>query len=92
MIIYAISTNDSANIKLPEGFPGTIGSVRDKRGKIILNPESRSTNDEFDYFISQILSAISPTFNKFGHKNCTELISEIYGNTDEAVGLLVIYN
>ena len=37
MIIYAISTDDSANINVPGDFPGTIGLVSDKIGKISWN-------------------------------------------------------
>ena len=65
MIIYAISSYDSANKKVPEDFPWTIGLVSDKKGKLILNPGYRSNNEKFDYFISQMLSAINPTFQKF---------------------------
>ena len=39
MIHYAILTDNSANKKVPEDFPGTIGLVNDKKGKIILNPD-----------------------------------------------------
>ena len=39
-----------------------------------------------------MLSAINPTYNKFGQKKCRELISDIYSVTDEAYELLVIYN
>ena len=39
-----------------------------------------------------MLSSINPTYNKFGHKKCRELIGDIYSVTDEAYGLLVIYN
>ena len=35
MIYYVILTDDSANQKVPEDFPGTIGLVSDKIGKII---------------------------------------------------------
>ena len=70
----------------------TIGLVSDKKGKIILDPEYRSNNEEFDYFRSQMLSVINPAFNKFGYRQGRELLSEIYSITDEAFGLLVIYN
>ena len=92
MIVYTISTDDNANKKVPEAFSGTMGLVSDNKGKIILYPEYRSNNEESDYFISQMLSTINPTFNKFGHRKGRELISEIYCVTDEAFGLLVIYN
>ena len=85
MIMYATLTDDSANKKVPEDFPGTIGLVSDVKGEIILNPENRSNNEEFDYFISRILSAINPAFNKLGHKKCRELISEIYSITDASI-------
>ena len=39
-----------------------------------------------------MLSAINPTYSKFGCKKCRELISDIYSVMDEAYGLLVIYN
>ena len=91
MIHLAILTDDSANQKVPEDVPGTIGLVSDKKTKIILNPDYRSYNEEFDYFISRMLSAINPMFNKFGYRK-KELRSEIYSASDEAVGLLVIYN
>ena len=92
MINYAIFPDDSANQKVPEDFPGTIGLVSDEKGKIILNPDYRSDNEEFDYFISQMLSAINPTFNKFSYRKNRELISEIYSVSHEAFGMLVIYN
>ena len=76
----------------PEDFPGTIGLFSDNKGKIILNPGYRSNNDKFDYFINQMQSAMNLTYNKFGHKKCRELISDIYSVTNEAYGLLVIYN
>ena len=90
MIIYAISTDDKQ--KVPEDFPGIIGLVSNKEGKIILNPEYRSNNEEFDYFISRMLSAINPTYNKFGYRKGRELISEIDSEMDEAFELSVIYN
>lgn len=92
MIHYAILTDDSASKMVPEDFPGTIGLVSDKKGKIILNPDYRNGNEEFDYFITQMLSAIHPTFNKFGYRKNRELISEVYSVSDEAYGVLVIYN
>ena len=91
MINYVIQTDDSANKKVAEDFPGTIGLASDNKGKIILNHEYRSNNEEFEYFISQMLSAINLTFNKFGYRKGRELISEIYSVADEAFGLLVIY-
>ena len=92
MIHYAILTDDSASQKMPEEFPGTIGLVSDKKGKIILNLYYRSNNEEFDYFITQMLSAMNPTYNKFGYRKNRELTSEIYSVLDEAYELLVIYN
>ena len=92
MIMYATLTDDSANKKVPEDFPGTIGLVSDVKGEIILNPENRSNNEEFDYFKSRKLFAIDPTFNKFGYRKGRELMSEIYSVPYEAFGLLIIYN
>ena len=72
MIIYANSTYDSANKKVPKDFPGTIGLTSDDKGKIILNPGYRSNNYEFDYLISQMLSTINPTYKKFDNTKCRE--------------------
>ena len=58
MIHYTVLTDDSANQKVLEDFPRKIGLVSDKKGEIILNPDYRSDNEEFDYFITRILSAI----------------------------------
>ena len=38
------------------------------------------------------MAAINPTYSKFSQRKCRDLISEIYSITDEAFGLLVIYN
>ena len=64
MNIYAISTDDSANKNIPKDFPATIGLVSEEKGKIVLNQEYRSNNEEFDYFISQMLSAINPNIQQ----------------------------
>ena len=92
MVRVDISTEDNANDNVPDTFPGTIGLVTDNNGAIVLNPEYRSNNTEFHYYINRIMAAINPTCSKFSQRKCRDLISEIYSITDEAFGLLVIYN
>ena len=60
--------------------------------KKILNTEYRSNDAEPEYYISQILSVINPTHNKFGQMKWENWFSNIYSITDEAYELLVIYN
>ena len=92
MFRYDISTEDNANNKVPEIFQGTIGLVNDDNGTIVLNPAYRIDNNEFKYYTSQILAAINPTCTKFSLQKCRDLLSDICSVTDEAFGLLVIYN
>ena len=92
MVRVDISTEDNANDNVPDTFPGTIGLVTDDKGAIVINPEYRSDNTEFHYYINRIMAAINPTYRKFSQRKCRDLISEIYSITDEAFGLLVIYN
>ena len=92
MVYFDNSTEDNANDKVPDTFPGTIELVTDDKGDIVINPEYRSNNTEFHCYISRIMAAINPTYSKFSQRKCRDLISEIYSITDEAFGLLVIYN
>ena len=92
MVRVDISTEDNANDNVPDTFLGTIGLVTDDKGAIVINPEYRSDNTEFHYYINRIMAAINPTCSKFSQRKCRDLISEIYSITDEAFGLLVIYN
>ena len=63
LIIYANSTEDSANNKAPDNFPGTIGFVSDNKGKIIINSEYRSNNDKFPSLVECCQQLIQRTAN-----------------------------
>lgn len=86
------STEDNADGKVPDTFPGTIALVHDKKGDIVLNERYRTDNEDFEYYIHRVLPAINPTNSKFNQRKCKDLISKIYSISDEAFGLTVIYN
>ena len=64
--------------------------------RVIINPLYRqhgsTTNNVFNYFVRRILQAINPTKTMFNQRKHKERIGEIFLVTDEAFGLLIIYN
>lgn len=93
---FDIFAEDNPRGNVPDSFPGSIGLVANDEGKVILNPAYRidngTENKEFHYFIQRILSAINPMKSRFVERKCKDLVSKIYSITDEAFGLLIIYN
>ena len=89
---------DHEKAAVPISFPGSIELVPDPNGReeAIINPKYRqygnANNEEFYYFLSRILSAINPACSNFRQRKQTDLISDIFSVTDEAFGLIVIYN
>ena len=65
-------------------------------GSITLNTNYRrygnARNKEFNYFVTRILPAINPTFSDFRRQKGTKLLSEMFTITDEAFGLIMLYN
>ena len=53
---------------------------------------SNADNEDFYYFLTRILSAINPANNNFKQRKDKELINDIFLVTDEAFGLMIIYN
>eukprot|EP00957_Ditylum_brightwellii_P170292 12962541-Ditylum_brightwellii.AAC.1 len=49
-------------------------------------------NEDFYYFVTKILSAIDPANNNFKQRKDKDMISDIFSVTDEAFGLMIIYN
>eukprot|EP00957_Ditylum_brightwellii_P199311 15192447-Ditylum_brightwellii.AAC.1 len=49
-------------------------------------------NEDFYYLMTRILFAINPTNNNFKQRKDKDVISDIFSITDEAFGLMVIYN
>ena len=89
---------DCAKNHVPASFPGSIGLVKDPEdsNRVVINPLYRqygdTTNKEFNYFLSRIVQAINPTKTMYNQRKHKERISEIFLVTDEAFGLLIIYN
>ena len=54
--------------------------------------EEDTAEEEFEYFMERIMSAIAPTRNKFMYRKGQELLSKIYTVSDEAFGLLMLFN
>ena len=89
---------DCAKKHVPASFPGSIGLVKDPEdsNRVVINPLYRqygdTTNKEFNYFLSRIVQAINPTKTMYSQRKHKERIGEIFSVTDEAFGLLIIYN
>ena len=90
---------DQEKAGVPISFPGSIELVTDpSKGieKAIINTKCRhygnADNEDFYYFLCRILSAINPACSNFKQRKTTDLISDIFSVTDEAFGLIVIYN
>ena len=84
--------------KFPTEFPKSLEINPNKDNFPILNQQYRKVdaNDnvphEFIWFVSVFLSRIQPLRTKFGEKCTEKLVSDIYTVSDEAYGLLVLYN
>ena len=90
------SKNTGSSKGVPASFPGTI-LIQRKNGKYILHEEYRKYNDDalnedFEYFLRQILSVSNPSINKFKESKQKLLISDMFTIADEAFGLLILYN
>ena len=88
---------DKGKNKVPSSFPGSIGLLMEPNQQgVILSEEYRRygevVNDDFDYFISRILPAVNPSKSKFNERKGRTLIGEMFSVTDEAFGLMIIYN
>eukprot|EP00957_Ditylum_brightwellii_P057132 4329415-Ditylum_brightwellii.AAC.1 len=51
-----------------------------------------ANNEDFCYFVTRILSAISPANNNFKQRKDKDLISDTFSVIDKAFGLMIIYN
>ena len=84
--------------KFPTKFPESLEINPNKDNIPILNQKYRKVDDndnvphEFIWFVSVFLSRIQPLRTKFGEKCTEKLVSDIYTVSDEAYGLLVLYN
>ena len=84
--------------KFPTKFPGSLKINPNKENIPILHQQYRKvdTNNnvpqDFIWFVSVFLSRIQPLRTKFGEKCTEKLVSDIYTVSDEAYGLLVLYN
>ena len=84
--------------KFPTDFPGSLEINPNKENIPILHQQYRKVDannnvlQDFIWFVSVFLSRIQPLRTKFGEKCTKKLVSDIYTVSDEAYGLLVLYN
>ena len=85
---------DAYENKVPEHFPNKL--LIDETARDIIRPEYRRPNmfddDQYQYFLTRILSAINPGVTNFNTRKSRELISDIFTVSDEAFGLMMIHN
>jgi len=79
-------------------FPGSVGLVDPGDGSgMIINPNYRhygtdADNEEFQYFVTRILSSINPAITNFKGNFINNMISEMFSIEDEAFGLILVHN
>lgn len=88
---------DMKNDKVPSTFPGSLVMTYhgDENGNR-LHPDYRryddNFNEEFVYFMTRIMPVFSDGLKKFNARSGKDLLSEIYSVSDEAFGLVVLFN
>lgn len=82
---------------MPESFPGVLRISTNLKGKPFLNEKYRDFgedgNPEYEYFVKNLLSEITPTRTKYRNDECCQkTLSQAFTPTDEAFGLMVLDN
>lgn len=85
--------------KLPKGFPGTVKVYLDKSQRPIVKLhqdyrryEYGHGDEDFLWFVENVLSAQNASRTKFAQRRSTASVSEIFSVQDEAFGLVVLLN
>ena len=85
--------------KLPTGFPGTVKVHFDKKKSpmVKLHEDYRRYeyghgDEDFLWFVENVLSAQNASKTKFAQRKSTKTVSEIFSVADEAFGLVVLLN
>ena len=85
--------------KLPKGFPGTVKVSFDQSQNPIVKLhedyrryEYGHGDEDFLWFVENVLSAQNASKTKFAQRKATQTVSEIFSVPDEAFGLVVLLN
>ena len=99
---FPLDDHKASPRRVPNSFPGSVALVTVEADDLMmedtinLNSNYRRYGDagnaEFIYFVTRILPAINPAYSNFKRQKGTKLISEMFTVTDEAFGLIILYN